>query len=47
MRKSKAERFLEAFGDIDDKYLEEAMNYTMKKKFNKVTKSSFSITFSS
>ncbi|MBQ9746412.1 MAG: hypothetical protein IJW21_06275 [Clostridia bacterium] len=34
MRKSKAERFLEAFNDIDDKYLEEAMNYTMKKKFN-------------
>lgn len=29
-----AEKFLEEFGNIDDEFLEEAMNYTMKKKFN-------------
>ncbi|MBQ9745467.1 MAG: hypothetical protein IJW21_01425, partial [Clostridia bacterium] len=29
-----AEKFLEAFGNIDDEFIEEAMNYTMKKKFN-------------
>jgi len=28
-----AEKFLEAIGNIDDEFLEEAMNYTMKKKF--------------
>ena len=34
MRPTKGERFLEAFNDIDDKFLKEAMNYTMKKRFN-------------
>ena len=34
MKQSKAERFLEAFTDIDEKFIKEAMNYTMKKKFN-------------
>jgi len=34
MKPTKGERFLEAFNDIDDKYLKEAMNYTMKKRFN-------------
>ena len=34
MRPTKGERFLEAFTDIDDKFLKEAMNYTMKKRFN-------------
>jgi hypothetical protein len=29
-----AEKFLEEFGNIDDEFIEEAMNYTMKKKFN-------------
>ena len=29
-----AERFLEEFGKIDDEFLKEAMNYTMKKRFN-------------
>ncbi len=34
MKPTKGELFLEAFNDIDDKYLKEAMNYTMKKRFN-------------
>ena len=34
MKPTKGERFLEAFNDIDEKYLKEAMNYTMKKRFN-------------
>ena len=34
MKQTKAERFLEAFNDIDEKFLKEAMNYNMKKKFN-------------
>ena len=34
MKQSKAERFLEAFTDIDEKFIKEAMNYTMKKRFN-------------
>ena len=29
-----AEKFLEEFGNIDDEFIEEAMNYTMKKRFN-------------
>ena len=29
-----AEKFLKEFGNIDDEFLKEAMNYTMKKKFN-------------
>jgi hypothetical protein len=29
-----AEKFLEEFGNIDDEFLKEAMNFTMKKKFN-------------
>ena len=34
MKKTKAERFLEEFNDIDDKFLKEAEDYTMKKRFN-------------
>ncbi|MBQ8447567.1 MAG: hypothetical protein IJX27_01390 [Clostridia bacterium] len=34
MKKTKAERFLEALGEIDEKYIEEAREKTMKKKFN-------------
>ena len=34
MKQTKGAKFLELFNDIDDKYLKEAMNYTMKKKFN-------------
>ena len=34
MKRSKAERFLEELTDIDDRFIEEAMNYTMKKRFN-------------
>ena len=34
MKQTKAERFLEAFNDIDEKFLKEAMNYNMKKRFN-------------
>ncbi|MBQ8447525.1 MAG: hypothetical protein IJX27_01175 [Clostridia bacterium] len=30
----KAEKILEALGEIDEKFIEEAMNYNMKKKFN-------------
>ena len=29
-----AERFLEEFGNIDDEFLKEAMNFTMKKRYN-------------
>ena len=29
-----AEKFLEEFGNIDDEFLKEAMNFNMKKKFN-------------
>ena len=29
-----AEKFLEELGNVDDEFIEEAMNYTMKKKFN-------------